>query len=506
MFQADVVMSCTYDPLLVALSIVIAIFASYTALDLTGRLTVAQGWARLAWLIGGAIVMGVGIWSMHFVGMLACSLPIQVGYDTLTVLFSVLPAIIASGSALFLASRPVLNTPQLLTGGVLMGTGIASMHYIGMAAMRMEAETRYDPVLFMISVVIAINASVVALWIAFQLRLQIGKTGKRRKISSAVIMATAISGMHYTGMAAASFRPTKIANAVATIQVPVPGLAMGIGVVTLMILGFTLLTSFVDRRMVTQIALLKQQEAQRLQLFMDITLGIQRSLKLEDILNTTVSEIRKTLNIDRVIIYRFNSDWSGTIIAESAADGLMKTLGKTVYDLLDKDDIEMYRNGQVQATNSNICETNVRDCHLKILEGFQIKANLVAPIVGEHRLLGLLCAYQCSEPRNWQKVEIDLFGQLAIQVGIALEQATLLHEFNSAQEMVQVRDCAIAATKNAIAITDPHQRNNPIIFCNPAFETITGYQLQEVLGRNCQFLQGPETDPKTIEKYATRCD
>ncbi|MGH7998445.1 MAG: MHYT domain-containing protein [Brasilonema sp.] len=497
MFQSDVAMSGTYDPVLIAFSIVIAVLASYTALDLAGQVTIAQVRARLAWLIGGAIVMGIGIWSMHFVAMLAFSLPISMSYDGLTVMLSVLPAIVASGGALFLASRPVLNMRQLLICGVLMGIGIASMHYIGMAAMRMEAITQYDLVLCMISVAIAIGASVVGLWIAFQLRLQRGKTGRRRRISSVLLMATAISGMHYTAMGAASFKPT--VGAVATMQVPLPGVAMGIGVGTLIILSFTLLTSFMDRRMFTQTALLKQQEAQHSEILMDLTLRIRRSLKLEDILNTTVSEVRKVLNIDRVIIYRFNSDWSGTIIAESVADGLMKILGKTVYDLLHKDDIAMYGNGQVQVNNS-IYEADITDRHRKILEGFQIKANLVAPILSEHGLLGLLCGYQCSEARNWQKLEIDLFGQLAIQVGIALEQANLLHKLNTAQEMLQVCDCAIATTSDAIVITDPRQRDNPIIFCNPAFETMTGYSSQEVLGRNCRFLQGLETDSKTIEQ------
>ncbi|NMG21145.1 MHYT domain-containing protein [Brasilonema bromeliae] len=503
MLQADVAMSSTYNPFLVALSIVIAVLASYTAVDLAGQITVAKAKARLAWLIGAAVVMGIGIWSMHFVAMLALSLPISMGYDALTVVLSVLPAIVASGGALFLASRPVLNTQQFQAGGVLMGIGIASMHYIGMAAMRMEAATRYDPLLFMLSVAIAIGASMIALWIAFQLRLQTGKSGRRRKILSAFVMAIAISGMHYTGMAAACFKPTRVTGTVATMQVSLPALAVSIGVSTLIILSFTLLTSFVERRMVSQTLLLEQQEAQRSQLFMDITLRIWRSLKLEDVLNTAVCEISKALNTDRVIIYRFNADWGGTIIAESVAKGWIKTLGRTVFAPFGKDDIEMYKqkykDGQVRAIN-NISEGNFTDSYREILERFQIKAILVAPLLSGHRLLGLLCAHQCSESRNWQQLEIDLFGQLAIQVSLALEQANLLHELNAAQEVLRVRDRAIAAASNAIVITDPHQEDNPIIFCNPAFETITGYSPQEVLGRNCRFLQGSDTNPQTIEQ------
>jgi methyl-accepting chemotaxis protein PixJ len=507
MLLADVAMSSTYDPRLVALSIVIAVLASYTAVDLAGRVTAAQGRARLAWLIGGAIIMGMGIWSMHFVAMLAYSLPILMSYDVWIVLLSILPAIIASLGALFLASRQFLSQRRLLIGGVLMGIGIASMHYIGMLAMRMQAATQYQPVLFILSIVIAISASIVALWVAFQLRLQIGKGSIRRKILSALVMGAGISGMHYTGMAAASFTPTQVRSAGTAVQemyTSFTWLAVGIGIATLIILSCTLLTAFVDRRIVTQAMLLKQQqaEAELEQLFTEVSLRIRRSLKLEDVLNTAVSEVRKALDLDRVIVYYFNPDWSGTIIAESVAQGWMKTLGKTVDDPFREDYIQMYKNGRVRATN-NIYEADFTNCYQKILEDFQIKANIVAPLLEDNELLGLLCGHQCSGPRIWQKSEIDLFGQLAIQVSIALEQANLLHQLQQAQKVLRVRDGAIAAASNAIVITDPRQADNPIIFCNAAFETITGYLPEEVLGRNCRFLQGSDTDADTIEEIRT---
>jgi PAS domain S-box-containing protein len=505
MLQADVAMSSTYDPRLVALSIMIAILASYTALDLAGRVTVTQARARFVWLIGGAIVMGIGIWSMHFVAMLAFSLPIAMSYDILTVLLSMLPAIVASGGALFLASRKIMNRQRLLIGGVLMGIGIASMHYVAMAAMRMEAVTRYNPVLFLLSVAIAILGSIIALFIAFKLRLKFSKVHLRRKILSASVLAAAISGMHYTGMASASFIPIQVKTGTPQeTQTSFTWLAMGIGIATLIILCFTLLTSFVDRQIVTQAMLLKQQqaEAERSQLFTDITLRIRRSLNMDDVLNTAVEEVRNLLNLDRVIVYRFNPDGRGTIIAESVIAGWMKTLGKTVYYPVSEDDIEIYKNGRVRATN-DINKADLTDSHRQILEEFQIQANLVAPIIGNNELFGFLCAHQCGEPRIWQNSEIDLFGQLAIQVSIALEQANLLHELEQAQKVLRVRDQAIAAANNAIVITNPHLPDNPIIFCNPAFEMITGYTPQEVLGRNCRFLQGPETDSATIEQIRT---
>lgn len=256
-------MSSIYDQRLVMLSIIVAVFASYTALTLAGRVTAAFGRSRLAWLIGGAIVMGVGIWSMHFVGMLAFSLPISIAYDVWIVVLSVLPAIIASGLALSLVSRRVLSIQGLLLGGLLMGIGIAGMHYIGMAAMQIKASIQYDPVLFVVSVAMAIGASIAALWIAFQLRTETSKTGWWRKCASALVMGAAIAGMHYTGMTAAIFKPTKDATAAATpgMNNSLTWLAVAIGITTLVILGFALITSFLDQRLTTQAQLIKQQEA-----------------------------------------------------------------------------------------------------------------------------------------------------------------------------------------------------------------------------------------------------
>ncbi|WP_414585135.1 MHYT domain-containing protein [Scytonema sp. PCC 10023] len=243
MYQADVAISSTYNPTLVTLSILIAVVASYTALNLTGRVTIAYGRVRLAWLIGGAITMGIGIWSMHFVAMLAFSLPMPIAYDVWTVVFSTLPAIVASGGALFLTSRRVLNIQELLIGGVLMGIGIASMHYIGMAAMRTQASTQYDPLLLTVSVASAIGASIVSLWMAFELRTQSSQTRKYLKILSAFVMGGAISAMHYIGMASASFTPTNVAVAAANqgMEGSQTWLAVGIGIATLVILSLTLL-------------------------------------------------------------------------------------------------------------------------------------------------------------------------------------------------------------------------------------------------------------------------
>src|SRR5271170_87200 len=137
-------MTGTYDLGLVALSVVIAVFASFAALDLTGRITASRGKLRLFWLFGGASAMGLGIWCMHYIGMLAFRMPMKVFYDVPTVVVSLLAAIAASAVALLTVTRRQMGIVQTIAGGVVMGSGIALMHYIGMAAMRMPARITYN--------------------------------------------------------------------------------------------------------------------------------------------------------------------------------------------------------------------------------------------------------------------------------------------------------------------------------------------------------------------------
>jgi NO-binding membrane sensor protein with MHYT domain len=192
---------------LVTLSAAIAIFASYTTLDLAEQVSLAQGQRRRWWILGGAMTMGSGIWAMHFVGMLAACLPVAATYNGPLVLLSMLAAVAAAGLALDLVSQAELGWRRLGVGSLLMGAGISSMHYIGMAALEIAAQVTYDPAMVGLSVAIAVVVSWVALWLAFHLR-QIGVRQRGlKKILSACIMGAAITTMHYTGMAAAQFRP-----------------------------------------------------------------------------------------------------------------------------------------------------------------------------------------------------------------------------------------------------------------------------------------------------------
>lgn len=281
----------SYHPLLVLLSLFVAILASYTALDMAGRVTTARGRPARWWLAGGASAMGLGIWSTHFVGMLAFSLPIPLGYDPLITLASLPIAIALSAFALWLVCQSQIPWPRLAGGALLMGSGVASMHYTGMAAMRMSPGIRYDPLLFCLSVVIAVLVSGAALRIAFRPRHQLSHVRVMRA-GAAVVMGLAIVGMHYMGMAAANFPLDSICGAVRN-GGSVAWLAMVISAVTLAVLAIALVISVLDVRMETRTAVLATSLAEANQELAYLTLHdgltkLSNRLLLEDRLTQAI--------------------------------------------------------------------------------------------------------------------------------------------------------------------------------------------------------------------------
>ena len=251
-----------YDPSIVALSVAVAIIASYTALDMAGRVSASDSTPRKSWiwLVAGAVSMGTGIWSMHFIGMLSFHLPIQVAFDLPITLLSMIIAIAASAIALFFLRQAQLGIRNLIISTILMGTGIVAMHYTGMFAMEMSPPIRYNPLLFVASVLIALVASFAALWISFQLRWKHSRTEILAKLGSAAVMGLAISGMHYTGMAAARFAPGSICLAVTSGGIDSTTLAIGVGSVSLLIMSFTLIVSALDANFSKSIALLARTD------------------------------------------------------------------------------------------------------------------------------------------------------------------------------------------------------------------------------------------------------
>lgn len=231
------ILTGTHDRTLVALSIFIAVFASYTALSVAQRIRASSGWARNIWILAATIALGGGIWSMHFVAMLAFSVPgMSMRYDLALTIFSLALALIFTGAGLRVMSDAERSVPRVVVAGLLIGCGVLVMHYVGMAAMHMDATMGYDRAWVAASIFIAIGAATAAVWLA-SLDHEVS-----HRIAAASLMGVAIAGMHYAGMRAAifhaghhgsmgpdgaSFSQTYLAGAVSTITILILLVALG---------------------------------------------------------------------------------------------------------------------------------------------------------------------------------------------------------------------------------------------------------------------------------------
>jgi diguanylate cyclase (GGDEF)-like protein len=242
----------TYNPWLIVLSVIVAIFVSHTALKLSSRVARSAGKPSAhVWLAGGAVSMGCGIWSMHFVGMLAFSLPIELSYDTVTTLVSLAIAIGLSGFALSIASRPQISLRRLAVSAIVMGLGICLMHYSGMSAIQVLPLITYEPKLLLASGGIAIAASFAALWLFFRLRRGLSWQMRLARFGAAIIMGFAISGMHYTGMAASRFAPGSYCTGVSSSNNN--WLALTIAVIAVAVLTITTILLVYDTHLESKI-------------------------------------------------------------------------------------------------------------------------------------------------------------------------------------------------------------------------------------------------------------
>jgi signal transduction histidine kinase/DNA-binding response OmpR family regulator len=288
----------TYDYRLVTVSVLIALLAAYAALDLAGRITASRGFARSLWLVGGAFALGLGIWSMHYIGMEAFLLPVHVLYDWPTVFLSMFAAIAASGLALFIVSRNKMSILTAGIGSVFMGSGIATMHYVGMEAMRLPAMCHYNLKIVTLSVVLAIVISFVALLLTFSIREQAESFSWRKSIC-AVVMGLAIPVMHYVGMAAVTFTsmpldPSSLNHA---INISSLGLA-GIGSITAFVLIFVYISAMLDRKLslnAMQLALAEQRHHLDLERERAQNAELRTKAKSEFLANMS-HEIRTPLN------------------------------------------------------------------------------------------------------------------------------------------------------------------------------------------------------------------
>ena len=278
-------LSSSYDPWVVAASILIASFASFVALDLAKRVRTRDRGVGFGWWVGGSVAMGTGIWCMHFVGMLAFSLPIALGYTAALTVASWVAGVGVSAVALFVASRGLLTWRRLIGGALAMGAGICAMHYTGMAALDMALGIVWDPLLVAASALIAVGASAAALLIFFWLRKSGGRRGLLYQAIAALVMGVAICGMHYTGMAAANFPVGTVCLSAGALAGNLLGVLVSLSSVALLVM--TLFTSTLDGRMqgTLKVANVKLQTANdelKRRAFLDPLTGLPNRLLFED--------------------------------------------------------------------------------------------------------------------------------------------------------------------------------------------------------------------------------
>ncbi|MEF2246952.1 response regulator [Paenibacillus sp. IITD108] len=250
----------SHDMLLVVCSYIVAVIASYTVINLIGLIKSRTGLSRLLWIGFGSAAMGMGIWSMHFVGMLAFSLPVPVAYDVLIVVLSVIVAIIAAFIALVIVSKPHLSASRLVAGGMVLAAGIVAMHYIGMAAMVIDIT--YNPYYVALSILIAIVASITAFWLPLYLHQDKDTYVNLKKLGSGLIMGLAIIGMHYSGMLAATFHMGGKIEASTGVVLDQSRLAYFITIVTIFTLGLSLVAIYISRKMYYKDSEIEQKSAE----------------------------------------------------------------------------------------------------------------------------------------------------------------------------------------------------------------------------------------------------
>ncbi len=392
-----------HDLYLVILSIVVAIIASFTALSLAGRIREARDRARRVWLAAAATALGGGIWSMHFVAMLAFSMPgIPISYDLTPTLASLALAIgfTAGGLALIDWSAPTVR--RTLAAGLLIGAGVATMHYVGMAAMRMPATRSYNLIWVAISIGIAIVAATAAVWLATR-NQEIG-----RRAAAAVVMGAAIAGMHYSGMHAARFTraAARIDEAGGVASLGQVFLATVISLVTLLVLLLALAAVQLER--VLQAA--ARREA-RLRFFSNLNDRLFAAGDASDAMTAAATLLGTELNASRCAYADVDADGDRFWIrSDYTAPGQISSAGEYSLDLFGPRAAKELRCGSALVVHDVAAELAPGEGR-EMFQSIGINAIVCCPLIKDRRLAAMMAVHQ-EHARIWTNHEIELIKEV----------------------------------------------------------------------------------------------
>jgi diguanylate cyclase (GGDEF)-like protein/PAS domain S-box-containing protein len=446
-------MPYTYEPWLVVLSFILAVLASYTALSLAARVPHVEQKRATLWLSGGAVGMGVGIWAMHFVGMLAFHLPIPLSYDIPITIASALLAIVASGFALHLIRHGITRTRTLISSAALMGSGIAAMHYTGMEALQMSPAIEYDPGIVALSLLIAFAASLFALKLAFHSRNETPLLFSGKQLLSAILMGAAIAGMHYVGMSAAHFDANSICLAAprgidnAVMAVIISSLTLLLLLATMLLLNYDIHRAKQNAQLVRELKDLNHQlRAEAARMAEAMTESLRQNSQRDRLLAAIVEQSGEAI-ITTDLFQRISS-WNG------AAENMFG-----------------YRFDEVQG---NTLEFLMMEPISPAREGY----------------------YHCQS-RNGETIYVLLTASpLLDDQHECIGENIMMHDVTKERqdhEQLLLWSLVYRHSGEAIVISDP---NNRILSVNDSFTRITGFTAEEAIGQNPSLLasgrHGPE--------------
>ena len=481
----------THDTTLVILSILVAVVASYTALDLAGRVRMTVGGARYGWLATAAIAMGGGIWSMHFVAMLAFSMPgMEVSYEAGLTVLSLLVAIAATGAGFLIVARAA--KPRLfvlLASGLVTGLGVAAMHYMGMAAMRMQADLDYDRLWVVISIFIAVGAATAALYLS-------GRNSRpAERLVAALVMGVAVAGMHYAAMRGSVFRlqpGIDMAHGMASLGQS--KLAIGVAASTFLILFLALIAAMFDRRYAeTQTRLQGDLRSAYDRQSLLLRLG-DRMRVLDDasaIMAETAEALGGFLRLDRTGFFRVGRD--GMLDFDHGAcwtDGLPTLAGRHPTDAFGAPPAD------TEHPRASVASSGPGDAKAAVALTAGIAASIAVPHMERGSWRGGFYGHQTTA-RNWTRDEISLVEEVASQTWDAIRRADARAKLRTLNEQLEER--VAQQTRDIRLITDALpvliafvDRNYIYRFANRAYEDWFYLRPEEVIGRTIMELMGPQ--------------